>query len=143
MANLSITAANVRASSAAVIGQGVAGATITAGQAVYLDETDGKLKLAQSTSTTAYKVAGISLHGAADGQPLTYVIEDDDFTPGATLSLSAAADKGVYVLSATAGAICPAADLASTNRPVFLFVAKSATKACLRIRHNTGTALSA
>jgi hypothetical protein len=143
MANLTITAANVRASAGATISQGVAGATITAGQAVYLDEADGKLKLAQSTSATAYKVAGVALHGASDNQPLTYVVEDDDFTPGATLNMSAAGDKGVYMLSATAGAICPAGDLANTNRPVFLFVAKSTTKACLRIRHNTGVALSA
>lgn len=128
MADLSITAANVLAGINARKRTGIAGATITAGQTVYEDTADNsKLKLADNNASAATaKCAGIALHGAANGQPLTIVEEDDDFTVGGTLSI------GVYALSATAGGICPVADLASGNYPVVLFIAKSTTKAVLK-----------
>ena len=134
MSDISVTAANVLAGTNAVIHEGLAGGTITAGMALYSDTSDSnKLKAADANaSATTAKVVGIALHGASSGQPLKYVVEDDDFTPGATLSLSAAADDGVYVLSGTAGGIAPIADLASGWYPVVLFVAKSTTKAILR-----------
>lgn len=142
MADLSITAASVLASASAKKATGVAGASITAGQPVYVDYQDGsKVKLAVATSAAAESVAGIALHAALAGQPITYVVEDDDFTPGATLSLSAAAARGVYVLSAAAaGGIAPVSDLADTNRLVVLFVAKSTTKAKLVFK-SAGVAL--
>jgi hypothetical protein len=48
MADISITAASVAASSAASKVTGVAGATITAGQVVYLDTTTNTYKLADA-----------------------------------------------------------------------------------------------
>ncbi len=136
MADLSVTAANVLASTSAKKVTGVAGATILAGEVLYEDPADSmKLKLAVSTSATTAKVIGIALHGATAGQPITYVMLDDDFTPGATLSLSVAAAAGVYVLSATAGKIAPIADLVATNRLVVIFIAKSTSKAKLVLKN--------
>lgn len=135
MADVSITAANVLAGANAKKRRGIAGATITAGQAVYEDSADSnKFKLADcDLSAAAAKCVGIALHGAASGQPLEIVEEDDDFTPGGTLSLSAGGDTGVYVLSGTAGGIAPMDDLASGDYPVILGVAKSASKMVLKI----------
>ena len=135
MSDVSITAANVVKGANAKTRRGRAGATITAGQVVYEDSSDSfdlKLADANASAATANPV-GIALHGASDGQPLEYVYEDDDFTPGGTLSLSAAADDGVYVLSGTAGGIAPIGDLASGMYPVILGVAKSTTKMNLQI----------
>lgn len=138
MADITITAANVLASANAKKGFGVAGATITAGQALYSDASASfKLKPADANVLASANCVGIALHGASDGQPLTYVFEDDDFSPGGTLSLSVAADSGIYVLSATAGGIAPMDDLAATMYPVVLGVAKSTTKLYLRITRGT------
>lgn len=139
MSDISVTAANVLAGPNAKKRTGIAGATITAGQALYEDSSDSnKLKLADANaSATTAKCVGVALHGAASGQPITFVEEDDDFTPGATLSLSAAADDGVYVLSATAGGIAPVGDLASGMYPVIMGVAKSTSKMKLKIIQGT------
>ncbi len=129
MADLSVTAANVLAGTNAKIRKGIAGATITAGQWVYEDTADGgKFKLADcDASATTAKAAGVALNGAAAGQPLLVCEEDDDFTPGGTLTVGA-----IYVLSGTAGAAAPTADLASGDWVTVLMVAKSATKAVLK-----------
>jgi hypothetical protein len=139
MSDVSITAANVIAGANAKKRTGRAGATITAGQVVYEDSSDSsdfKLADANASAATANPV-GIALHGASDGQPLTIVTEDDDFTPGGTLSLSAGADSGVYVLSGTAGGIAPMDDLAAAMYPVIIGVAKSTTKMNLKIVRGT------
>jgi hypothetical protein len=144
MSDISITAASVVKGANAKTRKGVAGATITAGQTLYEDTADSnKLKLADANASAATSnCVGISLHGAASGQPIEFVYEDDDFTPGGTLSLSAAADDGVYVLSGTAGGIAPVGDLASGWYPVVLGVAKSTTKMNLKIVR-AGAALTA
>lgn len=126
MADLVITAANVLASAAASKEIGTAGANITAGQPLYKDATDSnKLKLGQATTSAKSAFAGISLHAAATGQPVQYVIADDDFTTGnATMTIGE-----VYTLSATAGSLCPAADITTGNFTTVAMVASSATKA--------------
>lgn len=141
MANLTITAASVLPGANAKIAQGIAGATITAGQVLYLDPADNKLKLASAGAAATASPVGIALQGAANGQRVEYVYEDDDFTPGATLVLTAIGDKGTYVLSATAGAIAPLGDLIATNRLTGLLTAKSATKAILKIT-SSGAAIA-
>lgn len=111
MADVTITAANV-AKTTGTIQNGTAGATITAGQALYEDTADSnKLKLADAdnTSTTA-TIKGVALNGAASGQPVSYL------QAGATMDLGATLTVGtVYVLSGTAGGIAPYADLASND----------------------------
>ena len=110
MADLSITAANVAAADGAVSKQEwVAGATITAGQAVYIDTAnDNVAKLAQSDGTELEAtVKGIAMHGASSGQPIIIAVSGV-LDLGATLTVGA-----TYVLSQTAGGIAPIADLAS------------------------------
>lgn len=140
MSDVSITAASVLKGANAKTRRGIAGATILAGQALYEDSAaSNTLKLADANaSTTTANCVGISLHGASSGQPIEFVYEDDDFTPGGTLSLSVAADSGVYVLSGTAGGIAPMDDLAAAMYPVVLGVAKSTTKMNLKIIRGTG-----
>lgn len=123
MADLSITVANVVAGSGAVKKHGTAGATITAGQVVYLDSSDNKYKLADCDSATAAvrSPAGIALHGSLANQPLT-ILESGPITIGATIAASVA-----YYLSATAGGICPVADLASGDYAVVLGLGTSTT----------------
>lgn len=144
MADISVTAGSVVASAGAVKLQGTAGATITAGQALYLDSTTNTLKLADADSSAATaNCVGIALNGGSSGQPITYTNDDPDFTPGATLSLSVATVKGVYILSATAGGIAPAVDLAAGMYPVFIMLVKSTSKAVLKIQPQVTAAITA
>lgn len=130
MADISVTAASVLASSTALTASGVAGATILAGQTIYKDTANSNvLKLADSNSTLLIStVEGIALHGASSGQPVKYVYDDPNFTPGATLTVGQ-----TYALSSTAGGIAPIADLTTGDFPNVLFVAKSTTTAVLKI----------
>lgn len=134
MTALSVTAASVLASNAARRKTGVAGATITAGQALYADASaSNTLKLADANASAATaNPVGIALHGASSGQPLAYVEEDPDFTPGATLTVGT-----VYVLDATAGGIAPVADLTTGWYPNVLFIATTTTKAVMKMVHGT------
>ena len=121
MADISITPANVvrGGTSADVVNRAYnAGATVTAGQAVYLDTAASPMawKLAQCDGTSIESgygdgvEFGIALHAASSGQPLA-VQTDGTITIGGTVVATTE-----YVVSATAGGICPAADLASTNK---------------------------
>lgn len=109
MADLTITAANVVPAADAVIVNGTAGATITAGQAVYRDPSSRKFLLADTDSATAAvrDLYGIATHGASLNQPLA-VQTGGSINPGATVAVGV-----VYVLSGTAGGICPTTDLAA------------------------------
>lgn len=122
MADLAITAAQVLVTSDTVTASGTAGATITAGQPVYLDAADSKYKLADAnaSSTTAAAV-GIALHASLDGQPIK-------IATGGDLTLGAGAAPAVgttYVLSATAGGIAPNVDAASGWFKTILGVGKT------------------
>jgi hypothetical protein len=101
MADINITAANVAATNPTGSNRGIAGATITQGQVLYLDSSDSRLKLADANASAATKVPiGIALNAASAGQPVNYVSVDTSFTVGATLSIG-----DVLYLSATAGGI--------------------------------------
>lgn len=130
MADISKTPASVLASATALTASGVAGATIAAGDNLYIDTAASNvLKLADSNAAApASTVAGIALNGAASGQPVKYVYEDSDFTPGATLTVGQ-----TYVQSSTPGGTAAIADLTTGDFPSVLFIAKSATKAVLKI----------
>lgn len=123
MADLVITAANVIAGTGARKEHGTAGATITAGQSVYLDSATNSYKLADCDSATAAvrSAAGIALHAASSGQPLS-VHTRGPITIGATVTQGVA-----YYLSATPGGICPVADLGSGDYPTILGIATSAS----------------
>lgn len=138
MADLTITAANVVASSTAKVEHGTAGATITAGKVVYLDTAaTGKWKLADADEDTAIErgsaKVGVALNGASDGQPVTVALEGD-ITIGATMTAGSA-----YYLSATPGGICPVADLATGDYYTLLGSAKSTSVLALKPQY-TGVA---
>ena len=138
MADLTITAANVLAVAGGSIERGIAGATTTAGQVVYLDAaTTGKWQLADSDAAGATARGqgkiGIALNGAANGQPQA-VQTDGDITIGATLTPGAE-----YVLSDEPGGICPRADLATGDYVTIVGVAVSASVLRLRFTY-TGVA---
>lgn len=123
MADLTITAASVAASGATVIADCTAGATITAGQVVYLESSSNTVKLADSDSATpeVRSPYGIALNGGAAGQPIK-VLREGLITIGATLTAGLA-----YYLSKTAGGICLVADIASGGYATVLGIATSTT----------------
>lgn len=84
------------------------GATVTAGQAVYLDTSTDTWKLADANlSAAASKLGGIAVNGGASGQPAA-VATAGTLDPGFTVTVGT-----IYVLGGTAaGDINPAADLA-------------------------------
>ncbi len=129
MADLTLTAANVLAGSNATTNLGTAGATITAGQVVYFDDTTKTYKLADTDSATAAvrSPIGLALNGASAGQPLM-VQTGGDITLGAVLTAGVA-----YYLSGTAGGICPVADVTSGDYPVILGMAKSTSVLAIKI----------
>lgn len=125
MAVLSITATEVLPGAAATILTGTAGANITAGQALYVDSTDSnKLKLAQNTSTK-YAFAGFAVCGAATGQPVNYDASDSDLTLGASANVTVGT---VYVLSDTAGSVCPASDGGTGDYQTIVGIGKTTAK---------------
>jgi len=123
MADYSPTAANVSASAQATTVNGTAGATVTAGQAVYKSSTDGEWYLLDADDSSKIGTQGnigIALNGAADGQPLRVCTFDPAFTPGFTMAVGTA-----VVGSGTAGALAPASDLASSDYHIMLIHPKT------------------
>ena len=117
------------ATGAAGVRYAEAGAAITAGQAIYLDSTDGNTaKPADANlSSAAAAAVGVSLTGAADGEQVAYVVSGD-FELGGTLV------KGTtYILSATAGGIAPDSDAVSGWYKTILGVASSTTNLTLSV----------
>jgi hypothetical protein len=101
---LGITVAQVLPDTSGDRYNGIAGATILAGQAVYLDALTSTLKLADANvalTPAAAAAIGIALHGSLAGQPLQVQRSGD-----VTVGLGAAPVEGaVYVVSATPGGI--------------------------------------
>lgn len=108
-ADLAVTAASVLKGSSAKVSEGIAGATITAGQALYVDTSDSdKLKLADADAAApANTFVGISLHAALAGQPIKYATKDAAFTPGFT----AIAGDPIYLSDIAGGLTKTFADL--------------------------------
>jgi hypothetical protein len=128
MADLTITAANVVASATAVTRTGKAGATVTAGQAVYLDSADTEYKLLDADSLPSGGVSSVfmALNGASDGQPIT-VLQSGDVTLGAVMTAGT-----TYCAADTPGGIAPQADLTTGDSVIVLGVAKSTSVLAFR-----------
>lgn len=138
--DLSITTTSFLTGANAKTKVGKAGAAITIGQLLYFDETAGTWKLCDANaSAAAAKCGGIAGSAAASGQDVIVVLEDDDLTLGATLSMSAP----IYVPSATAGGIAPVADLTTGWYPSVIIIAKSTTKCIFKPAAIRGTAVTA
>ena len=105
MADITVTAANVKAGANAVVKTVTAGAAINAGEVVYQDTSDKKYKLADADAQATAKVAGIALNDAAADQPLE-VQTAGDIDVGGTVVVGE-----VYLVSVTAGGIAPEADV--------------------------------
>lgn len=133
LADITITAANVTPVTGYTFTDGTAGATITAGQVVYKDASDGDaFKLADcDASATTSAVIGIALHGAADGQPLR-VQTAGSINIGGTVAVGS-----IYILSGTAGGIQVSTDVAQSDWVSVLGIATTTGIISLRI-HNSG-----
>lgn len=128
MADKSLTAASVVPSAAAsLIKQYNFGATITAGQVVYLDANLTWQLADANASATAAAFVGIAVNGGAAGQPAIVATADPAFTHG----LAAVAAGDILILSANPGAIAPSADAASGWFVGVIGVAISATQMVL------------
>jgi hypothetical protein len=130
--DLTITAASV-ANVSANTNTGTAGATITAGQTLYLEASSNTLKLCDATNSAKYKCAGISLHGSLAGQPITYATGGGSISAGATLTVGAT----YYVSKTGGGLIMPTADIASTNYIFRLGFATTASNLVLDFKDYT------
>lgn len=129
MADIAVTANSVKPTSSTTIITGVAGATITAGQLVYLAAATGKYGLYDADSATAEvrALAGVAMNGAAADQALG-VATKGLYTVGATVAASIP-----YFGSPTPGGICPAADIASGMYATLLGFGVSTTQILIDI----------
>ena len=121
MPDIVITPANVIKGAGAGIAIGTAGATITAGQAVALNNSNQYI-LAQANLVNTAAVVGIALDGASAGQPLE-ILTSGSITIGGTV-----VSGQVYVLAAdNPGAIAPVTDLVTGNYTSVIGVANSSS----------------
>lgn len=123
MADLVITAGNVKSYDNAIKKAVKAGATITAGQPVYKDTTTQKYSPADADAAAALRTPeGIALNNASLDQPV-FIQTGGDIDLGATLVVGK-----VYVMSDTAGGIMPVDDLETGDYVTVLGVAVAANK---------------
>lgn len=119
MVDLVITASQVAPGSNAVITPGTAGATITQGQALYLDPATNTWKLAIADATASHTgTVGIALNAASSGQPI-------NVQTGGDIILGAGAAPAIgtaYMASINAGGIAPAAAAGAGNFSALLGV---------------------
>lgn len=133
MADLTVTATGVVAGSDASRDHGIAGETITAGQALYKSSTTGKWMKADANGASAEirTATGIALNGAAINQPVTV-------QTGGTLTTGATMTAGLqYYLSDTPGGIAPVADIGAGEYVCLIYVATSTTVAKLNFAYTT------
>lgn len=117
MADISPSASTVTWVSGVREARGIAGATITPGQPVYLDTTTNTYKLTDGDTDAESVCAGIALDSAISGRPFIFA------PPGAVINIGATVALGtIYVCSLTAGGICPWADLATGDYVTILFI---------------------
>lgn len=121
MADLVITTSQiVQSTTSSDIEFGVAGEAITAGQPVYKKASDGKMYKADANASADTAAAkGIATCDAnAAGVAIAWQ-KSGTITIGAAASITAGA---TYWVSATAGGICPEADLTTGHYATFLGV---------------------
>lgn len=132
MAEISVTASAIRGETSGMV-RGTAGASITAGQTLYLDSSN-LLQLADANNTSADEIVGIALHASAANQPLVYARSGN-------VTFNAALTAGVfYVVGTTAGSIAPISDATTGWRVLKLGYASSTTNLVLEMT-DTGVTL--
>lgn len=106
------------------------GATISAGQPVYLDTTDNEYKLADNNASVITQAAkGIAMTPGVDGGYGYIATDGSIILVGTTMSVGE-----TYFVGATAGEIIPDADLATGNYVSRLGTAASTTQLDLSIK---------
>ena len=126
MADVTITASQVQPSTTGgwTLGQGIAGATITAGQPIYADATDGgKLKPADADAEATASARGIAASDAADEQPVRYLVDGPIILGSGNLVQGRA-----YYVSSNAGGICREADVAASKYTTVLGLATTTSE---------------
>jgi len=121
MADISITAANVKPRDNTVIKHGTSGGTLVASSILYKEAATKTMKLADNDSVTAEvrAIGGVALHASLADQPIAYAT-------GGDIDVGAVLTAGVdYYLSGTPGAICPRADVTTGDDPIRVGVAKT------------------
>ena len=118
MADVTQTAANVRANAGATVQVVRVGATVTPGDFLYSDTTDnGDYKLASTASDAASNAAAMSLGYGDDGDLVPVAV-------AGTVEIGGTTVKGtIYTAADTAGGIRPNADNASGDFVTILGVA--------------------
>lgn len=152
MADYTVTAANVLASSGAIrfppvpgsvlrlppyapatvayANVNLAGESLTAGQPVYQDPTLLTFFRADADAASPnYKVVGIAENSAATGQPVSVLVSDPDFACGITTLLVG----DIVIVSTNPGGLMEAAGKASGNKVAVVGVAKTTTTINLQI----------
>jgi hypothetical protein len=127
MADISVTASSVVPGATARRQTKTASVAITAGQVVYVNSSDQLALADNDASATTAAAVGIALNSCAANQPCSYA------TSGAVTFNAVLTAGTIYVLSATAGGIAPAADLASDDYVTILGVASSTTSLTVNI----------
>lgn len=134
MADVTVTAANVVPAAGANVQKVTAGATVTAGQAVYKDATaSSKAKPCDADAEASAVCAGIALSSASLDQPL-FIATGGDVGFGAIFTVGT-----TYCVSTTAGGIAPEADLTTGDYKSILGVATTTSNLRLNI-FNSGVA---
>ena len=120
MADITVTAGSVVATSGSSIQRVTFGATIVQGKALYLDTSDNEWKLANcetSLVTAGRDGIAVSLSSGADGQEGVIWLGGSHINLGATLAVGTA-----YYVSVTGG-IMPVGDLATADYVTLLGIA--------------------
>lgn len=137
MPDISVTPANVLKGAGARVETFTAGATITAGQALYKDTTDSnRVKPGDCNSANAVvrTLLGVALNGASTGQPV-------QVQTGGRITIGGAVVSGtVYCMSGTPGGIRPVSDNVSGDFVSLIGVGISATQIEMSIL-NSGAAV--
>lgn len=122
MADLSQTAANVKMVGNISTRNRQAGESITQGMPYYISTSDNKAYQTDANDTAAKaEVAGIAMTPAATDEYFVGIEERNvEINIGATLTVGT-----VYGVSATKGAVCPIADITSTQFVSTLGIATS------------------
>lgn len=125
----------VRPTDDTVLARVAYGATIAAGQPLYLDTSDNEHKLADSDDTDATAtVQGISITPGVDGGQGYIARGGSIILVGTTMAVGT-----TYFLGSTAGEIIPEGDFGTGDRVTRLGTAETATQLKLAIE-NTGIA---
>lgn len=125
MADYAITASQVLPDTAGEIVWGILGATVTAGQSLYLDSMTNTYKLADTDSTAAVAaMRGVALTGGSTGQPVA-LQKTGTPTLGAAATITAGA---IILLSDTPGGLRPVADIDSGDIVVIAGVGTATNK---------------